>query len=165
MRLFINCIIVFICLMIQTTLFNFVTLEVHPDILLVLTIFLGKQNGGGKGAQYGAVIGLLQDLLSFGSIGINMISKSFVGFTVGFLEEHYLFDTNLTSVVTVLVASLFDYILYSSFISMLYGYLITEHLSFGVIITLLFFNLLVAIVLFPTIDALERTFPASIKKN
>lgn len=60
---------------------------VVPDLLLVLVILLGLRRGPEAGCLCGFVLGLAQDVLSGGPLGLQALSKALVGFLVGELPR------------------------------------------------------------------------------
>lgn len=53
--------------------------EVHPDFCLILACVMGFLFGEYKGLAMGLIVGLLQDFLSPGGLGINMVLKGLSG--------------------------------------------------------------------------------------
>lgn len=70
----------------QTTLFRIFG-SVAPDLILLASIYCGLRFGKLSGVQIGAFCGLLQDTLSYGLLGINLLSKGLIGFATGYLRE------------------------------------------------------------------------------
>lgn len=56
---------------------------VAPDFLVLVVAFFALFKGTVPGAFFGFVIGLLQDLSNPGYLGLNALTKSILGFTVG----------------------------------------------------------------------------------
>lgn len=68
----------------QATLSSWlVVLDIFPDLCLVVACLAGFLSNEYKGLWIGLIIGLLQDLLTPGSIGINMILKGLAGTLAG----------------------------------------------------------------------------------
>lgn len=59
----------------------------HPDFVLVVVVSAALAGGRETGVLCGAFGGILQDLLSAGSFGINTLSKMLLGLIVGFYER------------------------------------------------------------------------------
>lgn len=57
--------------------------EVTPDFTLLLVVFFALYKGKMPGAVFGFVIGILQDLFNPGFLGLNAMTKSILGYTVG----------------------------------------------------------------------------------
>lgn len=74
------------------------------DLPLIFVILIGIRSNAPQAAGWGFVTGALQDLLSSGGIGINTISKTFVGMGASFLKMHIYRERILTQ--TFLIAGL-----------------------------------------------------------
>ncbi|VAX25333.1 Lead, cadmium, zinc and mercury transporting ATPase; Copper-translocating P-type ATPase [hydrothermal vent metagenome] len=111
-----------LCFIVQTTSFHFLSwLKVYPDVVLALSIHGGLRWGKIGGLQFGGAVGFVQDLLSFGVLGINMLSKSLIGFTVGALREKYISDSTLARIVIIVSATILDLMIYRTLSGMLIG--------------------------------------------
>jgi len=87
MRYFIQIILPFLAIFLQTTLFRSYTLFGSiPDVLLILVIFYALFNGARKGTTYGVLCGLLEDLYVGHFIGINAIGKGITAYVIGRLQ-------------------------------------------------------------------------------
>ena len=75
-----------LCLIIQTTLFRMYG-SLAPDVLLVIAVFCGLNYRKLAGFQAGLMLGLLQDLLSYKMLGVNLLSKGLIGFGCGYMRE------------------------------------------------------------------------------
>lgn len=70
---------------IQTTLMaHFFPFYFKPDLLLIVAVYFGLSQGQIAGTMAGFMAGLLQDMLSGGLLGINSLSKGFIGFFCGY---------------------------------------------------------------------------------
>jgi rod shape-determining protein MreD len=78
---------------IQTTLLRLVEISgVRPDLITIAIVFIGYQYPRGKSVLAGGLLGLAQDVLSGGIIGMNMFSKGLIGFSVVFLKESVILE-------------------------------------------------------------------------
>jgi len=106
----------------QTTSFHFLWwLKVYPDVILALSIHGGMRWGKIGGLQFGGAIGFVQDLLSYGVLGINMLSKSLIGFIVGALREKYISDSVMARIVLIVSSTILDLMIYRALSAMLIG--------------------------------------------
>ena len=62
---------------------------VPPDIPLILTVLFAIRRGPERGCLTGFGLGLIQDLMGSGFVGIQAVSKSFVGFLTGFCGTRF----------------------------------------------------------------------------
>jgi rod shape-determining protein MreD len=78
---------IFLCLAVvlaQATFSPFMALKgVQPDLCFVLACVVGFLSGEYKGLLIGIMVGLFQDLLAPGGIGLNMILKGIAGALAG----------------------------------------------------------------------------------
>ncbi len=105
-------IIVFAAFIAQTTAFHLYSGAPYPDFAVLLAVYGGIRWGKLKGTQFGAAIGLIQDIMSFGSLGANMLAKGMIGFVVGKLYEKFINDSIVTRVLLIIGATFFDFISY-----------------------------------------------------
>ncbi len=59
----------------------------QPDLLLILAVHFGLSLGQITGSLAGFTAGLIQDMLSGGLLGINSLSKGFIGFFCGYVRD------------------------------------------------------------------------------
>lgn len=91
-----------------TVLHSFTILGVRPDIVLILTFFIGVNLGEDKGGTLGFALGLVQDCLSSTLLGANAFSKGVVGFVFGYLRDKIFFENAFSQFAFILLASLID---------------------------------------------------------
>ena len=133
----------------QTTVFHFVSwIAIYPDVVLILAIYSGLAWGRMGGLQFGALIGFIQDLLLFGTMGINLLSKSLIGFVTGMLREKYINDSATSRVIAVALATLFDYLVYGFLVDAIFNFDLADR-SFKMIVPQALMNLAFALVFLP----------------
>lgn len=94
---------------IQTTVNRFVHIDqLFPDILLIISVFIGLEFGKSNGFKCGLVIGLLEDTISYGYLGMETFVNAMTGFSAGFLREHFMYDSTPVRWTLVLLFSLFN---------------------------------------------------------
>ncbi|MGD9853174.1 MAG: rod shape-determining protein MreD [Nitrospirales bacterium] len=72
----------------QSTLSPYLAIQgVHPDFCLVLACVVGFLFGEYKGLAVGLTVGLFQDLLSPGGIGVNIVLKGLAGVLSGVITH------------------------------------------------------------------------------
>jgi rod shape-determining protein MreD len=62
---------------------------VSPDIPLILTVLLAIRQGAERGCLVGFGLGLIQDLMGSGLVGVQALTKSLVGFLTGFFSTRF----------------------------------------------------------------------------
>lgn len=79
---------VVIGLILQSTYFEiFRVVGVKPDAVLLVVIFYAIQNGPRKGALFGFVAGLIEDIFTAKFLGLHAVLKAVIGLSVGLLEK------------------------------------------------------------------------------
>ena len=69
---------------------------VRPELLLIATFFFGFHFGILRGMEAGIVSGLLKDIFSLSSFGINTFSFLLMGFVSGFLKNKLVRENFIT---------------------------------------------------------------------
>jgi rod shape-determining protein MreD len=87
-------------------------LGVPPDLTVLIAFYAGIRYGEHKGLFAGLLIGFVEDSLSNGMIGPNMLSKGLVGYVAAFFISGGLFRwTPLLGIFSVSVLTFFDNII------------------------------------------------------
>ncbi|MGH7264002.1 MAG: rod shape-determining protein MreD [Candidatus Rokuibacteriota bacterium] len=81
---------------------------VVPDVPLVMVIVLALRFGAEVGCLTGFALGLLQDVLIGGPLGLQALSKAIVGFVAGEVPRFCLVSNPAVPVVTATVATVAD---------------------------------------------------------
>ena len=133
--LFINYFCIFVIIFsVQTTLLSFVSLGgVTPSLTLIFAVYCGIHFRGGRGIGMGFLIGLVQDGLSGGLLGINTLSKSLVAFAFYRIRDKVVVEGVIPIACFMIVASLFDGLVYYIASSLL----LKAKISAGIIFPLL----------------------------
>ena len=91
----------------QATLSTWLSVNnTYPDLCLILACIVGFLTNEYKGLMIGLTIGLFQDLLAPGGIGLNMILKGLAGFLAGVTTHTVSSVTTAAVVIVTLVLSL-----------------------------------------------------------
>ncbi len=94
---------------IQTTVLRYISIAgVTPDIILIFTVYAGLRQGKEKGITTGFILGLIQDSLSAGIMGVNALSKGLLGFIVGDIREKIMSENTITQCFFIFIATIFD---------------------------------------------------------
>ena len=101
--------IVIILFAIQTTwLEMFSIVGVVPDLALIWVVYCGVHFSRTMGIGSGIVTGILQDSLSGGLLGVNTLSKSFIGFFFATLKDKFYVEGVIPVSFFLVASSLFD---------------------------------------------------------
>ncbi len=98
---------------VQTTILEIFSLGgVTPDLALIFVVYCGVhfQRNGGIGA--GVIIGLVQDCLSGGLLGINTLSKGLAGLFFSVLKDKIVVEGFIPISFFLFIASLLDVMIY-----------------------------------------------------
>ena len=109
MYYFTQLLIVIILLSIQTTLLGMFSIGgVVPDLALIWVVYCGVHCSRTMGIGSGIVMGILQDSLSGGLLGLNTLSKSFIGLFFVTLKDKFFIEGAIPVAFFLVIASLFD---------------------------------------------------------
>jgi rod shape-determining protein MreD len=107
---------------VQTSLLDAISVwGATPDFFLVFAIFCGMHFKGNAGVGMGFLTGWIQDCLSGGLLGVNTLSKSLVSFFFSALKDKIMVEGWIPVGVFIMVASLFDGLVFYGIWSMLLG--------------------------------------------
>ena len=122
--------IVILLFSIQTTWLGMFSIGgVTPDLALIWVVFCAVHYSRTVGIGSGIVIGILQDSLSGGLLGVNTLSKSFIGFFFSALKDKFFVEGVLPIAFFLVISSLFDgLIFYLSMNTVLEGEITTSFL-------------------------------------
>ena len=109
MYYFAQTLIVIILFSIQTTWLGMFSIGgVIPDLVLIWVVYCGVHCSRTMGIGSGIVMGILQDSLSGGLLGLNTLSKSFIGFFFVALKDKFFVEGVVPVAFFLVVSSLFD---------------------------------------------------------
>jgi rod shape-determining protein MreD len=109
MYYFAQTLIVIILFSIQTTWLGLISIGgVIPDLALIWVVYCGVHCSRTMGIGSGILIGILQDSLSGGLLGLNTLSKSFIGFFFAALKDKFFVEGVVPVAFFLVVSSLFD---------------------------------------------------------
>jgi len=82
--IFLDILLCFGVVLIQATFSTVLSIKgIYPDLCFILACVIGFRSGEYKGLMIGLTVGLFQDLLTPGGIGLNMILKGLAGGLAG----------------------------------------------------------------------------------
>jgi rod shape-determining protein MreD len=79
--------------------------------VLVFAIFYALLNGADKGARYGLICGLLEDLYTGRFIGMNAVSKSVTAYIIGRMQHRVFTENVAVGIISVVIGTLLNAIL------------------------------------------------------
>ena len=81
---------------------------VVPDVPVILVALLALRRGPEAGCLTGFALGLAQDVIAGGPVGVHALSKAVIGFGVGDLPRWFLVSRPLVSVIIATLATVVD---------------------------------------------------------
>lgn len=157
---------VFLCFVLlftfQTTLLHYMNMgEVHPDLVIIAAVFLGFAFSKGKSVAAGSCLGLIQDTLSGGIIGMNMLSKGLAGYCAAHLRETIILENIIAQCFLIFGATILEGVVFQ-FLSNIFPMIQTPEGFWEDIALLAFYNALVSPFGFLI---LKKVFPPPAKKS
>lgn len=148
---------VFFCLFIlQTSVLRMYT-SIAPDTALLATVWFALRHGRYGGLDSGVLGGLLQDIASFGMMGINLLSKGIIGLLTGWLKENHLVDGSnpATWIVTIGAGTFINGLIFRNYAMSFFDYHPGFLSDIGQMLLQALYNLAVGLPLFSFLAALE----------
>ena len=150
---FILIIIAFILYFLQSNFFSWFTIAgIKPNLFVIFILFIGLFGNRSLGIIYGAICGLVLDLILEQKVGVNMIGLAFIGMVSILFDKNFSKDSRITIMLMVLsttiifeVASyIMNYMLYS---------INVEILKFiEILIVEVIYNVIITIIIYPVIQ-------------
>jgi rod shape-determining protein MreD len=107
MKIFLDILLCLGVVLAQAAFSTFLSIKgIYPDLCLVLACVIGFLSGENRGLRVGLTVGLFQDLLAPGGIGLNMILKGLAGTLAGTTTHTISTVTGPAVLVVTLVLSL-----------------------------------------------------------
>ena len=106
MYLALTLIIVLCGMVIQTSVLPLLNLAIHPDLLLVVVVYLGLRKGPEIGCLRGFAFGLMGDGVSEMAFGANALAKTLVGFFCGWAGKRLYTHSIITHILCVGLSTL-----------------------------------------------------------
>lgn len=143
-------IIGFLIYFLQSNFFSWFNISgIKPNLFVIYILFIGLFGNKSMGILYGAIFGIIIDLLFKDKIGINMIGLVLVGFIAIIFNRNFSKDSRMTIMFMVLgltiifeiVSYFFNYVVYS---------INLEILSFiRILLIEVIYNILITIIIYP----------------
>jgi len=112
LRYFVLGLLPFMAIFLQSTFFSAYSInDALPDLLLIFVIFFAFLNGEKKGAIYGFLCGLFEDLYLGRFIGVSAISKAVTGYIIGRLQVRFFNENLLVGLMVVFIGTVINSIL------------------------------------------------------
>lgn len=105
--------LLFIALILQSTLFEFISIGgAKPDLSLIIIVFIALRKGKNAGQSLGFITGLVEDFLSLPvPVGFSALIKTVIGFLYGLFKGRMFIGPILMPVLIILVATIIKIVL------------------------------------------------------
>lgn len=151
-RFFTIALLILVCFLLQTTVFQTLALaDVVPNLLLILTVAFGYMRGEKEGLYIGFACGLLTDCVFGEVLGLYAPIYMVIGYINGFVNKHYYSDDIIIPVALVAASDFvysffyysFEFLLRSRLDFFFYlGRIMLPELIYTVLISVVFYKLL-----------------------
>ncbi len=120
MRVVRNLLLIALALLIQTSWAHSVRiLDVGPDLVIIVLVYLGLRGGRIEGTLYGFASGFLLDVYSPETMGVNALANSVVGFSIGHFRTGVSFEDLRVQALLLFVAVVLHDLIYFLFANIL----------------------------------------------
>ncbi len=94
----------------------------EPDLVLILVIFFALFGGARMGLEMGSVAGMLKDLFSCDTFGMNLIALGFTGFAIGILNAKFFKESKRTQAIIIFSSTIFALVIHYVLLTTLSDY-------------------------------------------
>lgn len=130
--------------------------SVRPDIILVATVCWALFQGPGRGAAFGFLGGLLEDVFSTAVLGVGAFGKTILGYFAGELKQRVVSKSVVWPMCIVFVATMLHELLKFATWTMV-GLEERPPFSLGIIAGLALYNALLTLVVYPVFARLAAS--------
>jgi len=115
-RTFIDILLALLALMVQSSFGSRLSIfGLLPDFVLLVVIYVALSKGSVEGVIYGFLTGFVQDVYSPSTLGIGMLSKTVIGFGVGYGRGKIPIESGLVRWIVIFLTALVHDLLYFLF--------------------------------------------------
>ncbi len=158
MKNMLTVLVVFAALFIQTTVFDFFTLwGIKPNLALISVIYFALLHGTTTTIGAGIAIGLLEDILSGGLMGLNLLIKPLIGYIFSLIGHQMVVVNPLNQGVLVFLASLLNGGLTYFILKFTPIIIPGKAVLFKLIFLQAIYNGLLCLILFPMLQGIYRS--------
>lgn len=145
-------IIFLITYFLQANFFSWFNLSgIKPNLFVIFVLIIGLFAGRTRGITFGILFGICIDIFLGKSIGISAIMLGFIGFLGGYLDKNFSKDSRFTMILMIALSTivfelgvyLFNYFINSAVFSI--------WLFVKILIIEIIYNIVITIILYPTI--------------
>lgn len=149
MRYFVLCLLPFLAIFLQSTFFSFYSINgALPDLVLIFVLFYAFLHGDKKGAGYGFLCGLFEDLYMGRFIGTNALSKALTAYLIGHLQLRLFNDNILVAMVVIFLGTILNSIFMLTLSWITFGSYNLHSTYFVIVVFQTIYNLLLTVPLY-----------------
>jgi rod shape-determining protein MreD len=109
------------CIVLQSTLLHAINLGgVHPDLALIVLVFVSLRRGSMAGQVSGFAAGFVEDLMNVSPLGFHSLLRTVIGFLYGLLSGNVFIDPFLMPILITVVGTILKGFL-AGIVSALFG--------------------------------------------
>ena len=155
-RFFITALIIVLCFLLQTTVFQSIALAGEvPNLILIVVVAIAYMRGRKEGMYVGFASGLLIDLVYGDVIGMNAVLLVVIGYVVGICNEIYYRDELSVPIILIAISAFMFNFAYYVFNFLLRGRLDVLYYIWRTILPEVVYTVLVAVVLYQLLHTLN----------
>lgn len=144
---------IFIIYFLQANFFTWFNIAgIMPNVFVIFVLFIGLFTNKTLGTIYGAIIGLILDLLFSTKVGIQAVSLGLIGFLAAIFDKNFSKDSRMTIMFMVLgstiIVEVSNYLLTYMFV----GSSVEIFNFIRILILEVIFNLILTIIIYPLIQ-------------
>jgi rod shape-determining protein MreD len=159
-------ILIWVCLILQSTVFQSLSLgSITPNLLIVLTSTYGFMRGKKEGLVIGFICGFMIDLLYGEILGMNALIYMYIGYINGFFNKIFYDDDIKLPMILITVSDLIYGILTYLILFLIRGRSDFMYYLSRIIIPEVVYTVLVTIVLYQVILAINHKLEAMEKRG
>ncbi len=119
-----------VCILLQSTLLHAIELGgVHPDLALLVLIFVAMRRGAMPGQISGFAAGFLEDLMNVSPLGFHSLLRTVIGFLYGLLSGNVFIDPFLMPIILAVIATILKGVL-AGIVSAIFGIAASGFITF-----------------------------------
>lgn len=144
---------VFILYFLQVNFFSWFTIAgIKPNLFVIFILFIGLFGNRSMGIIYGAVCGLILDLIIEQKVGVNMIGLAFIGMISILFDKNFSKDSRMTIMLMVLSTTIIFEIISYIMNYMLYSINVEIFKFIEILIVEVIYNVIITIIIYPFIQ-------------
>ena len=155
-RFFITALIIVLCFLMQTTVFQSIALAGEvPNLILIVVVAIAYMRGRKEGMYVGFASGLLIDLVYGDVVGMYAVLFVVIGYVVGICNEIYYTDELSVPIILIAISDFMFNFAYYVFNFLLRGRLDVLYYIWRTILPEVVYTVLVAVVLYQLLHTLN----------